>query len=103
MKIEDIKPAGHRILIKTEAVETTTKSGIITMTDNEKIKQEAGNVYYEVVAMGPDCFNHESFNSRWCEVGDIIMTVQYPGQKVKFDGFTVWFINDDDILAKLEK
>lgn len=107
MKIEDIKPVGHRLLLKTETVVQEKNIGgqkLILMSDKEQKRQEGGNICHEVVAVGPDAFKHESFNGQvWCEVGDIIITSQYPGQKIKFNGFNAWFINDDDVLAKLEK
>lgn len=99
-----MKPTGWHILLKTQQVRTKTVSGIITMTAKEEERQKTGNETHTVVAMGRDCYTDlEKYPSgNWCEVGDIVVTMRYPGAKTEIDGELYYFANEDDILATVE-
>jgi len=106
MNLSKIKPVGHRVVLKSTRVENTKKVGdvtIYTSTDSEAERQAVGNHIHEVVALGPQAYKHKDFKGPWCEVGDKVITSQYPGQKMKLDDCIVWFVNDEDILAKVEQ
>lgn len=100
-----LKPTGYHILLKTEAVNNVTESGIITSTEGQRSREETGNDIHEVIAMGPDCYkNLEKFpNGPWCKVGDRVMTANYPGHKIKIGEDIYWYTSDEDILATVEK
>ncbi len=105
LKRDLLKPTGYHVLLKTEAVSNVTESGIITSTENQRQREETGNDVHEVIAMGPDCYkNPEKFpNGPWCEVGDRVMTPNYPGHKIEINGDLYWLANDEDIQIKVEK
>lgn len=108
MRLEDIRPVGHRILLRTEVVDKIKDLGdgkkLYMMSDTQQKRKEAGNYCHTVVSVGPTAYKHESFQGEvWCKPGDKVITAQYPGQKLNFEeGFTAWFANDEDILAILE-
>jgi len=51
-----VRPAGYRLLIKKMAVEGKTESGIVTMTPEQKKREEGGQNKGIIVAMGPVAF-----------------------------------------------
>lgn len=108
MKLEDIKPVGHRILLKTEVVEKVKDLGngnkLFLMSEKEQKRKQAGNNIHTVVAIGPTAYKDDAYQGEtWCKVGDKVLTAQYPGQKLHFEDCTAWFANDEDILAVLKE
>ncbi len=99
-----MKPTGYHILLKTQEVETVSKGGIITMTASEEARQKTGNETHTVIAMGKDCYKDPDKypSGNWCEVGDTVVTMRYPGAKTEIDGALYYYANDEDILAIVE-
>lgn len=99
-----VRPVGHRVLIKPDKVEETTKGGIIlapSLVNQEKNAQERGTV----VAIGSSCWDTFGDGTPWCAVGQLVYYPKYSGMKVKetedSDEFLV-IVNDEDIVAVIE-
>jgi len=90
------KPSGFRLLIKSREILEKTKGGII-LTDDTKDLAKHACVVSKVIDMGDDCYHDK--NSKWCKVGDWILTAKYVGLKFKYDGEEYAMINDDEVLA----
>ena len=102
MSAHGINPKGYRLLVLPDELETKTKSGIITSTATMAAREELAQVDGIVVAMGPTCFDKES--EPWCKVGDRIIFGKYSGIiRVGNDGKTYRLINDENVVATLDK
>ena len=93
------KPTGHRVLVKVDQVERTTKSGIIihdATADKEQIGQDGGII----VELGNTAYSDQS--DSWCKVGDIVKFGRYAGQLIRpsesDDGIEYRVLNDLDIV-----
>jgi len=86
-----VKPLGDRVLIKMEAMEEKTASGIyIPQTAQEKTQVGV------VIAIGDD---KEAITVK---VGDKIMYDKYAGTTVKIDGEENLLVRMADVLAVVE-
>lgn len=95
-----IKPLDTKLLVKMDQVEEITKGGIIipaTTTDKQKYAVQKATL----VDMGMSCF------CDWVEkpeIGARILIAQYAGSLIKGeDGQEYRIINDEDIVAELER
>ncbi len=106
-----VRPAGYRLLIKKLDVEEKTESGIITMTADQKKRDEGGQNKGIIVAMGPVAFKGYrgaidlKGSEDWgCKIGDIIEFRRYDGQAPQLEGYEDYFyINDEDVVAVHDK
>lgn len=92
-----IKPLSDRILIKMEAAEETTKSGIL-LTGTAKEKPQVA----DVVAVGPGGLVDGKEVKMTVKVGDRVLTSKYSGTEVKMDGEDYTIVRQSDILAVVE-
>jgi co-chaperonin GroES (HSP10) len=101
-KSHGIHPKGHRVLVLPDEVETTTKSGIITATGTQVLREELAQVDGIVVAMGNTCYSDQP--ESWCKLGDRVIFGKYSGI-IRFgkDGKKYRIINDLDVVATLDK
>ena len=101
MSEHGITPRGHRILVLPDEVETKTKSGIITSTGIQVMREELAQVDGIVVEMGRTCFSDQP--EAWCKVGDKIVFGKYSGIiRIGKDGKTYRIVNDLDVVATIE-
>lgn len=108
-----ITPAGHRVVILPEEVETVTASGIILFTASQQEKEELAQVYGRVVAIGPDCWRSSmwdyvagwlGFKKPWAKVGDRVVFGKYAGLVFPGrDGGRYRIINDRDVVAVISQ
>lgn len=105
LETDILKPTGYHILLKTETVSNVSKHGIITSTESQRQREQTGNDIHEVIAMGKDCYkDRKKFpTGSWCEIGDRVMTPNYPGHKILIGEDIYWYASDEDILATVEK
>lgn len=98
-------PAGHRVLIKKKVVETTTKSGLIVVTEDKKESLQVAGQYGYVVALGPNAYKDFSDGTPWCKVGDLVYLTKYSGEWKKDEETDEYLqiINDEDVLAVVEE
>lgn len=96
-----IEPILHRIILKLDAVETKTESGIIIpdmVTEKERKAVEVGTV----VALGSTCFKDYGADSDIVKVGDRVIIAKYSGKEVKdSDDQSYVICNDEDIICIL--
>jgi co-chaperonin GroES (HSP10) len=71
------QPAGNKILVACDAIETKTKGGIIvaagTLLERQEMKQMVGTV----IAMGPMAYKDQPVE--WVKVGDRVKFTQFAG------------------------
>ena len=102
MSTHGITPVGARVVILPDEVETTTKSGIITATGTQVMREEMAQVDGIVVAMGNTCYHDQP--EPWCAVGDRVVFGKYSGIfRTGKDGRTYRVINDLDVVAVIDK
>ena len=92
-----IKPLSDRILIKMEAAEETTKSGILLTGTAKETPQVA-----DVNAVGPGGLVDGKEVKMTVKVGDRVLTSKYSGTEVKMDGEDYTIVRQSDILAVVE-
>jgi co-chaperonin GroES (HSP10) len=100
------QPTGYRLLIKPVEVKTATASGL-ALPEQAIKAQEHLRYIGQVVAMGPEAYQHEKFAEPWCQVGDWVAPGQYAGQELQVRNETnnaakFRLINDDEVLAKVD-
>jgi len=93
-----IKPLGDRVVVKMQAAEETTKSGII-LTGSAKEKPEIALV----IAVGPGGHVDGKDIEMHVSVGDRVFLNKYSGSEVKLDGEEYLVVRQIDILAKIEE
>jgi len=94
----NIKPLSDRVLLKPLVAEEKTKSGIILPESAQEKKQEA-----EVVAVGPGRVKDGKKTEMSVKVGDIVLYPKYSGDEIKLEGVEHTLIEEDKILAIVEK
>lgn len=85
-----LRPLNKNVVLKKEAEEKKTASGII-LTESTKDKPSVA----VVVAVGKDCDAKIKENDR-------VVYKEYSGTKVKMDDVDYIIIEDEDILAVVE-
>ncbi len=93
-----IKPLSNRVLLKEIRAEATTASGIILPESAQEKKQEA-----EVIAVGPGKTVDGKKEELTVKVGDIVIYSKYSGDDIKVEGQEYTLIDEDKILAIVEK
>ena len=92
-----IKPLSDRVIVKAEAAEEKTASGII-LPDTAKEKPQEG----KVVAVGPGKIS-DSGNAikMTVKVGDKVLYGKYSGTEVTFENEDYLIMKENDIFAIL--
>ena len=93
-----IKPLSDRVLIKMKEAEETTQSGIILTANSQEKPQIA-----EVVEVGPGKKVDGKLEEMSVKKGDNVIVSKYAGTEVKYEGVEYKILNQDDILAIVEK
>jgi len=92
-----IKPLSDRVVVKAEAAEEKTASGII-LPDTAKEKPQMG----KILAVGPGKTNDNgSVNKMSLKKGDKVLYGKYSGTEVNVDGNDLLIMRESDILATL--
>ncbi|BGE81977.1 co-chaperonin GroES [Staphylococcus petrasii] len=94
-----LKPLGSRVIIERKEQEQTTKSGIV-LTDSAKEKSNEGVVI--AVGSGRVLDNGEKIAPEVKE-GDTVVFQEYAGTEVKRGDETYLILNEEDLLAIIEK
>lgn len=101
MKIK--KPCGHRVVVKLKTVEEVSTGGIVIATQDNLKREQYGVEEAFVELIGDTAFKAFDDGEPWCEVGDLVAITKYSGKDYE-DGDTIYrIINDDDIMAVLDK
>ena len=92
-----INPLSDRVVVKPEAAEEKTASGII-LPDTAKEKPSEG----EIVAVRPGALNTDGKrNPIDVKVGDKVLFSKYSGDEVKIDGQDLIIIKEEDVIGIL--
>ena len=93
-----LKPLADRVIIKMIESEETTKSGIILSGSSKEKPQIA-----EVLEVGPGGEVDGKEIKMYVKKGDKVVVNKYAGTEVKYEGIDYKILNQDDILAIVEK
>ena len=92
-----IKPLSDRVVVKAEAAEDKTASGII-LPDTAKEKPQMG----KVVAIGPGKISDSGSSIKMTvKVGDKVLYGKYSGTEVTFENEDYLIMKENDIFAIL--
>lgn len=92
-----LKPLADRVVLKQNAAEERTSSGIF-LTASAQEKPEV----YEVVEVGPGGVVDGNEVKMVVKAGDQVLVGKYSGTKVKLDEIEYTIVRQSDILAILE-
>ena len=92
-----LKPLADRVVLKQNAAEERTSSGIF-LTPASQEKPEV----YEVVEVGPGGVVDGNEVKMVVSAGDQVLVGKYSGTKVKLDEVEYTIVRQSDILAVLE-
>ena len=92
-----LKPLADRVILKQNAAEERTSSGIF-LTASAQEKPEV----YEVVEVGPGGVVDGNEVKMVVSAGDQVLVGKYSGTKVKLDEVEYTIVRQSDILAVLE-
>ncbi|MDA0671662.1 MAG: co-chaperone GroES [Bacteroidetes bacterium] len=94
--MSSIKPLADRVLVRPDAAEETTSSGII-IPDTAKEKPQRGTI----VAAGPGKVENGAKIDMTVKDGDIVLYGKYAGTEVTVDGEDLLIMRESDILGVL--
>jgi chaperonin GroES len=93
-----IQPLGDRVVVKTLARETVTKSGIV-LPDTAKEKPQEG----EVLAVGPGkVLDNGKRTTPEVKVGERVLFARYAGTEIKIDGEEYLILRESDVMGIVE-
>ena len=92
----NVKPLGDKLLIKRDAAETKTESGIY-LPESAKDKPKQG----KVVQLGNGVLNRDTgeYMPFTVKKGDTVLFTSYAGTEIKIDGNEYLIMTEDDILG----
>jgi len=97
------KPTGWRILVLPFKMPEKTKGGLFLGQETLE-RQQVASTCGLVLAMGPHCYDKERYpEGPWCKKGDWVIFARYAGSRIQIDGGEVRLLNDDEVLATIEK
>lgn len=99
MKIKDVEPAGHRVLVKPDDLEEVSEGGIVLPTAIDKSRKEGAQITGTLVAVGFSAWKDFSDGKPWASVGDRVFFAKYGGYEIEIDGVMHRVMNDEDITA----
>ena len=93
-----LKPLGDRVLVKPDAAEQKTASGLY-IASNAQEKPQRG----EIIAVGAGKVGENGDRLPMdVHVGDVVIYGKFGGNEVKVDGETYLLMRADDIYALVE-
>ena len=92
-----LRPLADRVVLKQNAAEERTASGIF-LTSSAQEKPEV----YEVVNVGPGGIVDGNEVQMTVEVGQKILVGKYSGNKIKLEDVEYTIVRQSDILAVIE-
>lgn len=91
-----IRPLGGNILVKPEAAEETTASGLVVAASAKEDKPQKG----EVLALGTGKLDADGKEIPWnVSVGDIVFFKKYSPDEIEVDGENYLIMAESDVLA----
>jgi chaperonin GroES len=89
-----IKPLGDRVVIRPEAAEEKTSSGLF-IPDTAKEKPQRG----KVLSVGPGRVENGNKIDMTVKEGDTVLYGKYSGTEITLDGEDVLIVREADILG----
>ncbi len=89
-----IKPLGNRVVVKPEAAEDRTASGLY-IPDTAKEKPQRG----KIISVGPGGVENGTKIDMTVAEGDTILYGKYAGTEIKLDGEDYLIMRESDILG----
>ena len=97
------KPTGWRMIVLPFKMPEKSKGGLYFGQETLE-KQQVASTCGLVLAQGPYCYDKEKFpEGPWCKKGDWVIFARYAGSRLPIDGGEVRLLNDDEVLATIEK
>ena len=97
------KPTGWRILVLPFKMPERTKGGLFLGQDTLE-RQQIASTCGLVLSMGAHCYDKDRYpEGPWCKKGDWVIFARYAGSRIQIDGGEVRLLNDDEVLATIEK
>ena len=93
----NIKPIGDRVVVKPEAAEEKTSSGLF-IPDTAKEKPQRGKVLF----VGPGNVENGNRIELTVKSGDAVLYGKYAGTEITLDGEDVLIMRENDILGVIE-
>ena len=98
MNKSGIKAVGWTVLVKPAEIEKCSEAGIILHAPTEEDRVQLGQIFGEVVDIGPGAWCDES--EPRCAIGNRVIFRRYAGEQFDGDdGIKYRLMNDKDILA----
>ena len=96
-------PTGWRILVLPFKMPEKTKGGLLLGQDTLE-RQQIASTCGLVLGMGAHCYDKDRYpEGPWCKKGDWVIFARYAGSRIQIDGGEVRLLNDDEVLATIEK
>ena len=96
-------PTGWRMLVLPFKLPEKTKGGLYLGQETLE-RQQVASTCGLVLAQGPHCYDKEKFpEGPWCKKGDWVIFARYAGSRIQIDGGEVRLLNDDEVLATIDK
>ena len=97
------QPTGWRLLVLPFKMPEKTKGGLLLGADTLE-RQQVASTCGLVLSMGPYCYDKQKFpEGPWCKKGDWVIFARYAGSRLPIDGGEVRLLNDDEVLATIDK
>ena len=97
----------HTVLVQPEKVEDSDEvirrakaAGLAVQLDK---REEKAVEYGTVIQVGPTAFKDYGRDPSILKPGDYITYAKYAGKEIKYKGETYLILNDQDVIATLEK
>lgn len=98
MKLKKIKPAGHRVLVRPDNIETKTEGGIL-LPENDKGRKVQAQVVGTLIDVCFSAWRDFGKGEPWAKAGDRVMFAKFAGIEVEIDNVPHRVMNDEDITA----
>ena len=97
------QPTGWRLLVLPFKMPEKTKGGLYLGADTLE-RQQVASTCGLVLEMGPHCYDKQKFpEGPWAKKGDWVIFARYAGSRLPIDGGEVRLLNDDEVLATINK
>jgi len=94
-----IKPCGYHVVVRPDAV--AERSGTIYLPASTRERDQAAQVFGEIVAIGPTAWKGFDDGEPWAKAGDRVSYAKYGGYLLQDPETKEFFrlLNDKDIVA----
>lgn len=105
-----IRAVGHYVLVKPDAIEKVTQSGIITGTAHQHSREEVASVKGTLVSIGDIAWADYISGKPWAKLGDRVFFKRHVADRIQDEDDIVdgkaqeyFLLNDSNILGIIEE